>query len=238
MIQSQKAIVIHSIRYTHSKQVVRMFTAEHGLKAFLVNSGKSNKGGVANLLQPLSLVEFECSMKEQSQLQALRELRLAHPWQSIPFDAGKIAVVLFLNEILHKTIPDDYQNNQLFQFLWHSLVLLDDAVEYNNFHLWCLLEITRHYGFYPQAEDGARKYFDMQSGIFVNAQPPHTDCMNADESNWLYALLDKEWPEVQHLAMTGVLRKNVLTQLVHYIRLHLETLRQIHSLQVLHDIFQ
>lgn len=231
-----KGILIHVIRYNDNQLIVRVFTSKFGLKSFLVRSGKTQKSSKINLLQPLSLIEFETIIKEQSRIHPLKNVRSAHPWQSIPYDPAKSAIVLFLNEVIYKTLPDDYLNEPLFQFLWDGLILLDDTIDAKNFHIWCLLEITRHYGFYPQLEDETR-FFDKELGGFVDRLPPHKDFMDEEESAVLREMLDKEWPEVQDMVLSGELRKRVLTSLVRYVRIHLESLREIKSLEVLHEVF-
>jgi DNA repair protein RecO (recombination protein O) len=236
MEQTLKGILIHTIRYNDNQLIVRIFTSKFGLKSFLVRSGKTQKSSKINLLQPLSLIEFEAALKEQSRIHPLKNLRSAHPWQSIPYDASKSAIVLFLNEVIYKTIPDDYINEPLFQLLWDALILLDDTMDAKNFHIWCLLEITRHYGFYPQTDEETT-FFDMELGSFVDRLPAHKDFMDTEESKVMHEMLDKEWPEVQDLVLNGDLRKRVLMSLVRYIRIHLESLREIKSLEVLHEVF-
>jgi DNA repair protein RecO (recombination protein O) len=232
-----RGIVMHTIRYTDSNHIVRILTSHFGLKSFLIRTGKTQKNSVLHLLQPLSLIEFESAMKENSQLQKMKNIRMAHPWQTIPFDPGKSAIVLFINEVLYKTIPDDYANDRLFHFLWNALILLDDSFDEKNFHLWCLLEITRHYGFYPQPDEGRNVYFDLYQGMFVDSKPIHPSFMNEEESSVLMSMLDKEWPQVQNELLHSSLRKSLLEHLVQYIRIHLENLREIKSLHVLHEVF-
>jgi DNA repair protein RecO (recombination protein O) len=236
MEQTIKGILIHAIRYNDHQLIVRVFTSRFGLKSFLVRSGKTQKSSNTNLLQPLSLIEFESVMKEQSRIHPLKNVRSAHPWQAIPYDPTKSAIVLFLDEVIYKTIPDDYINEHLFRFIWDALILLDDALDGKNFHIWCLLEITRHYGFYPQVEDG-HTYFDMETGSCTNQLPAHKDFMDEEVTAVLVQMLDKEWPEVQDLVLNGLLRKRVLLSIVRYIRIHLESLREIKSLEVLHEVF-
>ncbi len=238
MEHTVKGILIHTIRHTDSNYIARIYTQNYGLKSFLVRSGKTPKTSVQHLLQPLTLLEFESNMVENAQLQRLKSIRIAHPWQAIPFETGKSAIVLFLDEVLYKTIPDDYANDAFFHFLWNALVLLDDAFNEKNFHLWCLLEITRHFGFYPQCEDeGDVQYFDLMQGYFVAETPLHKAYINKEVALILAGLLDKEWPQVQNLELHSAHRKELLEQLVQYIRIHLESLREIKSLHVLHAVF-
>ncbi len=204
----------------------------------MVQSSKKGKTSNINLIQPLTLVEFEADPRENIQIHQLKDLRMSHPLHHIHFDPVKSAIVMFLDEVLYKTIPDDYVNDTLFRFLHNAIILLDDAFDARNFHLWCLLEISRQYGFYPQIDpDETSNYFDLSLSSFVTHRPVHPHYMDITESKVLLEMLDKEWPQVQAISMNGAMRKNLLEALITYIRLHLESLREIHSVEILHEVF-
>jgi DNA repair protein RecO (recombination protein O) len=234
-----KGLIIHHFRYSDNKFIVRIFCELFGLKSFMVQQSKGSKNGSVNLLQPLTIVEFEASPRENKQIHTLKNLRMAHPLHNIHFDPVKSAMVMFLDEVLYKTIPDDYVNDKLFRYLYNAVILLDDAIDARNFHLWCLLEISRLYGFYPQLEDeSSTEYFDLPLSVFVKNRPIHPHYIEQDASAILLKMLDKEWPQVQPIPMNGEMRKTLLNALIQYIRLHLENLREIHSVEILHEVFK
>jgi DNA repair protein RecO (recombination protein O) len=144
-------------------------------------------------------------------------------------------MTLFMDEILAKTLADDYSNEELFFFLKNSIVLLDDAIDAKNFHLWWLIEITRYYGFYPSR--GIGEYFDLQQALFTNSRPSHPHYIEAPASENLFRLLDLEWPQAQVMELHSSTRKQLLHGLVNYLKLHLDNLREIKSLDVLHAVF-
>jgi DNA repair protein RecO (recombination protein O) len=233
-----QGIIIHSIRYSDQRFIVRIFCFLHGMKTFMIPIGKKGKSSNINLIQPLTLVEFEADIRENIQIHQLKNLRISKPLHHIHFDPVKSAIIMFLDELLYKTIPDDYVNDTLFKYLHNAIVLLDDAFDARNFHLWCLLEISRQYGFYPQFEsENAHHFFDLSSSTYVCDRPTHPHYLEEIESAILLLMLDKEWPQVQTIAMSGIMRKNLLDALVKYIRLHLENLREIHSVEILHEVF-
>ena len=78
----------------------------------MVQSSKKGKTSNINLIQPLTLVEFEADPRENIQIHQLKDLRMSHPLHHIHFDPVKSAIVMFLDEVLYKTIPDDYDENQ------------------------------------------------------------------------------------------------------------------------------
>lgn len=237
MQQVIKGIILHSIRYSDNRFIVRIFCKNHGLKPFMVTAN-TKKGGNMQLLQPLNVVEFEASIRENQQIQKLQNLRAAHPLHHINADPVKSAMIMFLNEVIYKTMVDDYVNDRFFQFMSNAVILLDDSIDPKNFHLWCLLEISRHYGFYPQPDpDGALDYFDLSASTFCPFQPIHPYFLGKEESFHLHQILDLEWPQMQDLPLNGSLRKSLLNALVQYIQIHLENQREINSLEILHEVF-
>jgi DNA repair protein RecO (recombination protein O) len=160
---------------------------------------------------------------------------LAAPLHNLTTDPVKMAMTLFMDEVLAKTLADDYANDSLFFFLKNSVLLLDDAIDAKNFHLWWLIEITRYYGFYPSKSEG--DYFDLQQAQFTRVRPTHPHYLEQPVSDILFSLLDLEWPQAQALELHSSIRKQLLYALVTYLKLHLDNLREIKSLDVLHAVF-
>lgn len=238
MQQVVQGIILHSIRYSDSRFIVRIFCRSHGLKPFMVTAGSKNNSGQLQMLQPMNVVEFESSIRENQQIQTLRNMRIAHPLHHIYIDPVKSAMVMFLNEVLYKTMADEYVNDRFYQFLSNAMILLDDSIDPRNFHLWCLLEICRHYGFYPQTDpDGATACFDLSQSVFCAKIPTHPFYIEKEDAENLHHILELEWPQMQEMPLHGNLRKNLLNALVRYIQLHLENQREIKSLEILHEVF-
>jgi len=235
--QRTKGIVFQAIKYKDNQIIAKIFTERYGLKAFIVRSGKSAKTSVMPLLQPLSIVELTTHTKENSSLLQLKQLRLATPFSDIPFNPIKSSIVLFLDEILTKTIAEDYQNDDLFTFIEYALLLLDHTDDIKNFHLWFLMELSRHYGFYPSIENPPDTYFDLNTGSSQDFKPSHPNFLEGKAKDLWFQLIDQKFEDISQIPLTGEDRRKMLEQLVKYIQLHLENLREIKSLEVLRELF-
>ena len=233
MEQRTKGIVFQAIKYKDNQIIAKIFTERYGLKAFIVRSGKSAKTSVMPLLQPLSIVELTTHTKENSSLLQLKQLRLATPFSDIPFNPIKSSIVLFLDEILTKTIAEDYQNDDLFTFIEYAL----HTHEIKNFHLWYLMELSRHYGFYPSIEDHSDMYFDFNTGSSQDFKPSHPNFLEGKSKELWFKLVDQKFEDISQIPLTSEDRRKMLEQLVKYIQLHLENLREIKSLDVLRELF-
>lgn len=230
-----QGIVIQTIRYSDSKLIIKVLCPKIGYKACLVRSSKKPGSATQHLFQPLRILEFETDYQEVSKFLSIKSPRLAAPLHNLATDPVKMAMTLFMDEVLAKTLADDYANDTLFLFLKNSILLLDDAFDPKNFHVWWLLEITRHYGFYPIKNSG--NFFDLQQGQFFAAPPAHPQYLEQETSTILNSLLDLEWPQAQNMELHSTQRKEILHALVEYLKIHLDSLREIKSLDVLHTVF-
>jgi DNA repair protein RecO (recombination protein O) len=230
-----QGIVIQTIRYSDSKLIIKLLCNNLGYKSCMVRSSKRPTSSTQHLFQPLRILEFETDYQEVNRFLSIKTPRLAAPLHNLTTDPVKMAMTLFMDEVLAKTLADDYANDGLFFFLKNSVLLLDDAIDAKNFHLWWLIEITRYYGFYPSKSEG--DYFDLQQAQFTRVRPTHPHYLEQPVSDILFSLLDLEWPQAQALELHSSIRKQLLYALVTYLKLHLDNLREIKSLDVLHAVF-
>jgi DNA repair protein RecO (recombination protein O) len=230
-----QGIVIQTIRYSDSKLIIKLLCENIGYKSFLVRSSKRPSNATQHLFQPLRILEFETDFQEVNRFLSIKAPRLAAPLYNLTMDPIKMAMTLFMDEVLAKTLADDYANDRLFYFLKNSIVLLDDAIDAKNFHVWWLIEITRYYGFYPSKGEG--DYFDLQLAQFTGVRPTHPNYLDQQASGALLGLLDLEWPQAQAIELHSAIRQQLLQALVTYLKLHLDNLREIKSLDVLHAVF-
>src|SRR4051812_33656990 len=132
MLHKTRGIVFHVTPYAESSVVAKIYTEQLGLQSYLVNGVRSKKAKIkSGLLQPLSLLDMVVYHKDRGGLQRIKELRQATGGQfsTIPFDVVKSSVVIFINEVLYKSVKEEEANPQLFDFIFHALQLLDIRTE-------------------------------------------------------------------------------------------------------------
>ena len=72
------------------------------------------------------------------------------PFSSIPFDAHKLGIALFMAEFVTYATRSEQQNHDLFLFVENSVMWLDTCVSsFANFHIVFMLHMTRFVGFFP-----------------------------------------------------------------------------------------
>lgn len=234
-----RGIVLNTIKYGESSMVAHILTDVGGRRGYMVQGlGKGAKGGKGALFQPMFLLDFVGLESSKTQLDRLKEVSLAVPLQSIPFDVRKSTIALFMAEVLYKLIREVEPNSPLFDYVYHSVEALDAMEEgVYNFHLWFLVGLSKFLGFYPSGEWCEGAIFDIESGNFSLLMPRSGLYINADNTKLLHELMDIEASELGTLQLARQQRKDFIASLLAYFGYHLDTINSISSLRILSEVF-
>ena len=215
---------------------MKCFTESDGLKSYFVPSAFSSKKNnqKAAYFQPLSLLEIEANHKNKGTLEHFKEIRLAFPYHSIHLDVVKSTIVIFLSEVLHHSIREEEQNQELFTFLETALLWLDNHEETANFHLILLLEITKFLGFYPDVSEINMPFFELNEGVF--SQLHAISCLSEHETTLFKKLIGLKFDSEQKI-FAGTERQVLLKILLNYYSVHLDGFKKPKSLEVLKEVF-
>lgn len=240
MLHKTKGIVLHHIKYSDTSVIVTIYTEQFGRQSYIINGVRSKKAKIkASILQPLFLLDMEVYHKPKKDIQRVKEVRIDFIFSSLPYDIRKSTMALFIAEILYKTIQEQESNNELFNYLYHSIQLLDLKEEgISIFHLYFLLHLTKYLGFFPDNNFTEQNcYFDIKQGCFTVLKPIHTFTLDKQESLCISKLL--EFSENQHedLKISSKIKSNILSSILDYYTLHNEGVSNIKSLGVLKEVF-
>lgn len=235
-----KAIVLRTVRYGDSRMIVDMLTASVGRVSFACGLSKTNRGKIKKqLFQPLTLLDIVFDYRPTMELQRIKDVRMARPFVSIPFDAYKLSIGLFLAEFLVYATKGEQDGNQLEEFTEKSLLWLDNAVDgFANFHLVFMIRVSLFVGFYPNLDgysDGA--WFDLRDGSFTMTCPSHPDYLNPDDSRRILLLTRMNFDNMRLFSMSRVDRNRCLDVIMTYYRLHVANFPVLRSLEVLRKLF-
>ena len=231
-------IVLHTIKYGDTSVVAYILTDTYGRRNYLVQGVKSGKGkgNKAALLQPM--LEFEGIPSHRSQMDRMKDVRLSHPLQHIPFDVRKSTISLFMAEVLYRLIKEVEPNSPLFGFVRASVMALDQMEEgISNFHLWFLVQLSAFLGFYPGNEYTEGDWFDIVEGSFTAGFPEHAVAINRPNAALLATLMSAEAEELGTLRLSRTQRADFLSDMLHYFGYHLDAINKVQSLRILGEIF-
>jgi DNA repair protein RecO (recombination protein O) len=243
-VKSYKArgVVLHTVKYGESGAVAYVLTDVGGRRSYMVQGvrskhGHGNKGA---LLQPMFLIEFEGLENRRTDMHGFRDLRAAVPLRSVPFDVRKSTVSLFAAELLYRLVREVEANSPLFDFVWDAVCRLDemeDAAGVANFHLWFMVGLARHLGFFPGNEWFEGSWFDVREGLFARWEPWHGNCFSRDNAALLGRLMTASADDLPSLSLNRADRVGFLNAMLTYFGYHLDAVRDIRSVDILREVF-
>jgi len=245
MLHSTRGIVFHSLKYSESSLIVKIYTGLFGLQSYLFKGIRNPKSRIKpGLFQALTMLDLVVYHKERHSLQSVKEVRLAYPYQTIPYDIRKSSVTLFMNELLYKAIREEEANPPLFQFLWDTCMQLDTTEKnVSLFHICFAMQLMHYLGIFPQDNYSELcPVFNMRDGIFQSSIPGHPHYLDQEKSKIFYSLLSgfgqKNPDGVQNLepCQNPIIRDWLLETILIYYQLHLPGFRGLQSHQILHTV--
>ena len=241
MDDKTEGIVLQSVRYGDTSLIVKVFTRNFGLKSYMVkgafNRGSKNR---AALFQNLNLIQYvEAGKPNKSSLGYLKDVQLSTVYHSLPFVMNKSAIMMYISELLSKTITEQEQNTALYDFIVQSVQWLDLVEQdYANFPLYFTLELTRHLGFYPKPNHEPGFCFDMMEGSFAHDYPVHPYYFDAEAAQLLARFIGTGIDEACRLPMRVSQRRELLDGLIVFMRLHAPVMKDFHSHEVLKSVLE
>lgn len=234
-------IILHQVKYSDSQSIVSIYTREFGRMSYMVRGANRKKSATRSaLLQPLSIVEIDVSHNPKKDIQSIKDIRIAIPFYHIPYDPVKNGLALFMTEVLQKTLKHSENDKELYNFIENSVCQLDKCEEgIGNFHLVFMAGLARRLGFAPDMLNGnGYKFFDMMNGIFERSQPLHAHFLEGKQAETFKSIMELDYDCLNSLPMNRIQRAGVLTNFVEYYKLHLTDFQSLHSIEVMHKLWE
>lgn len=240
MLVKTRAIVLNSLKYGESQVIVDLYTEAYGRLSFMQQMPRSKRGRVRMVLfQPLTILSVEFDYRPMRRLNRIREATIAFPFVSIPFDARKLSIALFVAEFTAYATRSEQKSERMYLFVENSVRWLDACSgDFANFHIIYMLHLTRFVGFYPNLDDSqVAPYFDMRDGCFVTAAPTHPDFLAPDEAGKIRLLMRFSYATMHLLSLSREERGRIVDVVLAYYRLHQPAFPEMKSLAVLKTLF-
>jgi len=241
MILSTKGVVLHCMDYSETSIIVRVYTEQLGLQSYIVK-GVRKKGArmKRNLFTPLSIISLVASHKEGEGLRIMRDATCEFQLNNIATDISKMAVSIYLGELLTRAISAQMSDTSLYQFIENTVLSLNQATEsIAGFPLAFTIGLTRFMGFDPHNNfSAANSYFDLVGGNFCPFPPDHT--------HYFSSPLTLNFSEILTAINAGIIsikadhrtRSELLLRMLEYFRIHIPAFGEIKSVQVLSDVLK
>lgn len=234
MHHAQTAIVFHAFNYSETSLIIKLFTKESGLKTLIYKGAKRKKN---QAVQPLSLVNVEYYQKEGHEMGTVRSMSLYEPFHSIYSDIYKTSVLMFVKELLYKTVREEEQNERLFYFI-EQFLLKYDLEEFNpNAHLWFALHLMTFLGIQPDMDSYQEQaLLHLEEGIYqptTRKTERHTSKEIAAQFN---LILGMNFADIPALQLTNLMRRDLLQAIIEYYETQLSDMKTINSHTILKEL--
>lgn len=127
MIVKTEAIVLRKVDFSESSIIVTLFTRKAGVIAVIAKGAKKPRSKFAAALVPGQLLEVIIYYKETRQVQNLAEVSYLQKLNGLRTDVSKMALVHTTLELVGQVVHNDEVNIELFDFLSHVLVWINDS---------------------------------------------------------------------------------------------------------------
>ncbi len=238
MVINTKAIVFSAIKYSEADLIVCCFTETAGIKSYLLrNILKAKRAKLkASHFQPLTQLELIADHKNKGTLEYIKEAKIGHHYKTLHTNIPKLGLVMFLSEILKTCIKEEEANEELYGFLENSLLWLDNNDEIANFHIFFLMKLSSHLGFYPDASNIHFQYFNIIEGNFQQ-KSTNNYCIEGASVEKLKLFFGLGFNEINTVKLTKSIRQELLDLLLNYYHFHVQGYQKPKSLGVLNQLF-
>ncbi|MCE7067229.1 DNA repair protein RecO [Dyadobacter sp. CY326] len=231
MLHKTRGVALSYIRYRESSIIAKIYTEAFGIQTYIVNGVRSSKSRTNRiaLFQPLTLLDMVVYHKsKEDTIHRISEMKCYQPFQTLPYDVVKSSLALFVTEMLSKTLKEEESNALLFHFIEESVTFLDLAENtFENFHIQFLMQLASFLGFGIEAVE------DLENELKHNHFPHLAD---ATERNATIELLNHHYGI--SIPLDRSRRIMILEKLIFFYKIHMESLGEIKSLEVLREVLK
>jgi DNA repair protein RecO (recombination protein O) len=239
VIEKVEGIVLRSIKFSDNSLIIHLFTRERGRISCMVKKARSKRTGFApSFFHPFNFLNVEVYYNPNKEIHTLKEVTLEQSFAGLGNDTNRIAIVMFLSELLNKSIRYQHTDKQLYDFLKNSISHFNEGTHSSaNFHIFFMIELSKFLGFYPVNNySDSDYYFDLLNAQFVSASSG-SQTMDKKTSALLFKFMDLSTENWWEIPLNGELRRKMIESLLNYYTLHTGTNMDIKSLDVFAEIF-
>ena len=239
MLTKTRGIVFRTTRYADNSAIVKIYTESSGLMSFMVKGlySKRSKFRPA-LFGHLSLLNIEAEMRERNNLNFFKEVSSFDNTLYAGTDMARTTVLIFMNELLYKTIREEEANPALFNFLLEALHWLHTPdMPMQAFHLLFMIKLMHFLGFHPGfSRTPENKFFDLEAGLFLSSEPAHKYFISGSPAEALEKMSTMKYEDLMGFSLPREVRDELLLSLIDYYKLHLPEMGELKSLKVLKEV--
>jgi DNA repair protein RecO (recombination protein O) len=169
----------------------------------------------------------------------IKEVKNTMISKDIHSSINKTTLTIAISEMMYKTIREEEQNENLYDYCLNAIKILNNSDErLNNFFLVFSTQYLRHVGFYPVMNyDVDHPVFNLLSGKFSQKAVDHEMYMSLDESKHFNLILNLDLKDFNSIEIPVNLRQEIMKHLLSYYEIHVNGFNKLNSYAVLLSVF-
>lgn len=238
-MQSDSGIVLSTVRFSDTKIIAKIYSKKQGILSLMIHSNAGRKKSIKSaLLIPLTEINFDLKVQQNASIHSPKEIQLKRFWDNAYQHPIKNCQLIFLNEVLIKTLKEEHPNEDIYDFLVDTFLLLNYSEFNADLHLVFMLEFAKFLGFYPDLSTiNQGNYFDLLNGVFLDIPPPHPNYCDKESTECFKFFLSHLHGVPNTKILKNEQRKLVLEILTLFYSLHIPGLNEFKSIRVLEQLF-
>jgi DNA repair protein RecO (recombination protein O) len=233
MQRKSKAFILHAKKYGENGRILHLYTQEEGMLSLFVRSvGSAKKGGIGAYLEPMTRVEVCYDKRNTHSLAVLKELNPISPEEIIRSSLIIGSISMFMAEVVHASLNEEEQDEQVFNLLWNWMDTLNTTNRYADIPVRFLISMSDVLGFSPDRYSEG-DIFDLRDGVFISL-PEHKDHLDAGTSKLLKRFLHETSPSLTSVTRND--RESLLDGLLSYYKNHIPNFKEVRSHSILNQV--
>lgn len=242
-LHKTKGVVLRTVKYGETSLIVSIYTQKFGLQSYMVQGVRSatkKTPARANYFQAGALLDLVVYHNERNHLQRIREFRWSTLYQHLFTDIVKNSVMLYMVELVQKTVQQPEPNDDLFAFFEDALLQLDAARPgiTANFPLYFALHLSSFFGFQLSLPvSNTCTILDLKEGLFTTKPPAHLFYTDGKPAEALQELLRVMQPEeLTQVPLSQELRRQLLEVIEVFYKLHIPEFGTMRTTPILKEV--
>ena len=237
MLCTDRIIVLGHTRFSDSSIIVRALSQQHGRISLMVYGFGGKSRSKLGAFHPMALLDVVYSYKPDRDIQKLTEYRPAPNLVSCTADLRKSSILMFMAEVVGKSIREETEDDAQFEFIDTSVQILEQIqTGLQFFHLAFMVKLSRVLGFFPSI-DSSHQFFDLEQGHSTAVRPAHRHFVEADAFRRIASFADCQYNTLCDVKMTKTERDFMLETVIMWYQFRIPTMKDINSYEILHEVF-
>lgn len=237
MQKNTEGLVLRNIKYGETSIISTLYTKDFGLQAYLIRGARSNKktGIKANYFQVGQFLEITVYHKPGKNLQYIKEVKLSATHAIQSQHIVKQSIAQFCSELVLRCVKEEEYNKDLYSFLstFFSRIKKLEPEQLALFPIRFTLRFAALIGFEINNNySTTRAYFDALNGDFCEEISHNSYTSKKLHSLLIFKCLMNE----EKITSAQSEREQALNDLLRFLKLHIEQMGEIKSVEILHQI--